>query len=44
MRRDHATIIYEFSQCREETRTSSDPECASQEEIDEWLKYKKILI
>ena len=39
--RDTSYVIYEIHKCNDATRLPDDPECASDEEIDEWLADKK---
>ena len=34
---DHAYVVYEVSICTEEGRDEDDPECADEDEINEWL-------
>ena len=39
---DHSYIIYDVKRCINEA--SKDVECASNDEIDEWLQHKNILL
>jgi len=40
--KDHAYVIYEVLTCSNETKEEGDPECASEDEIEEWLATKLI--
>ena len=41
-RKDHSYLVYEFLKCHEQIRNEGDPECASLQEINEWLRTKSV--
>ena len=40
--KDNAFIYYEVLRCSEETRKVTDPECATEDAINEWTQHKSI--
>ena len=42
LKQEHAYIIYEILKCHEDIREDGDPECASIEETNNWLKSKAL--
>ncbi len=39
---DHSIMRFEVEKCSEASRIEGDPECSSDEEIEDWLHNKKL--
>ena len=41
---EYSYVVFEVSNCNNDTRGENDPECATPEEINEWISTKQIQI